>query len=470
MVEEADGQEAEDQRPRRAPEPDVLVQRVQRRPRPGSGGGRAVVIARRSSLRQRPRVNLQGLGPRAATNFYLQRGPAVAQSMLETPLAEVSMSRSPCRPCLRRGRRGVLPRRQRPLRADWPQWRGPNRDGVSTETGLLQTGRPAVPPWPGRPRGLGTGFSSVAVAGGRIFTMGDVDGAQMLIALDAADGKRLWTAKVGAPWVDEMGGPRGTPTVDGDLVYALGTEGDLVAVEAATGKERWRKSLPARLRRPDDVDVEVERVAAGGRRPRRRHARGARGGPGRPRQAHGQGDLAHRRAASSARRARTAPRYSSIVISNGGGREAVRAAHWAAGLVGVRASDGKFLWGYNRVANDVANIPTPIVKGDLVFASTGYQTGAALLKLAPGRRAASTAPRGVLPRRAHLPEPPRRDGARRRPRLRRPRPQPRASPSPSSWRRARWSGAATSGTRARARRRSPYADGQPLLPLPERRR
>jgi outer membrane protein assembly factor BamB len=72
--------------------------------------------------------------------------------------------------------------------------------------------------------------------------------------------------------------------------------------------------------------------------------------------------------------------YSSIVVSNGAGvKQYVQLM--GKGLVGIRASDGKFLWGYNRVANNVANISTPIVRGDYVFASTGYQTGSALLKL-----------------------------------------------------------------------------------------
>jgi outer membrane protein assembly factor BamB len=72
--------------------------------------------------------------------------------------------------------------------------------------------------------------------------------------------------------------------------------------------------------------------------------------------------------------------YSSVVISNAAGvKQYVQLL--GRGLVGVRASDGKFLWSYNRVANDVANISTPVIKGDYVFASTGYQTGAVLLKL-----------------------------------------------------------------------------------------
>src|SRR5262249_51301992 len=133
--------------------------------------------------------------------------------------------------------------RARAAVAEWPGWRGPNRDAVSPETGLLSEWKPSGPPLAWKSTGLGGGFSSVSVAGGRIFTMGDRNGAQYVVALSQADGKRLWTTKVGPPHEDEYGGPRGTPTLDGDLAYALGTDGDLVCLEAATGKERWRKSL-----------------------------------------------------------------------------------------------------------------------------------------------------------------------------------------------------------------------------------
>src|SRR4030095_4507559 len=131
---------------------------------------------------------------------------------------------------------------ERAARADWPGWRGAQRDAVSPDTALLKSWKPGGPPLAWQAKGLGTGYSSVAVVGGRIYTLGDKDGAQYVIALDGASGAQVWTAKLGAPWVDEMGGPRGTPTVDGDRVYAVGTEGDVVCVEAATGKERWRRN------------------------------------------------------------------------------------------------------------------------------------------------------------------------------------------------------------------------------------
>jgi outer membrane protein assembly factor BamB len=127
--------------------------------------------------------------------------------------------------------------------ADWPGWRGPSRDGLSPDHGLLPAWTASGPPLAWTTTGTGVGFSSVAVAGDRLFTMGDKAGSQQLMAFKRSDGKPLWTARIGAPWNDEMGGPRGTPTVDGDLVYAIGTEGDLVCVEAPTGSERWRRSL-----------------------------------------------------------------------------------------------------------------------------------------------------------------------------------------------------------------------------------
>jgi outer membrane protein assembly factor BamB len=262
---------------------------------------------------------------------------------------------------------------------DWPQFRGPNRDGLSRETGLLQTWPASGPPLAWKAGGVGEGFSSVAISGGRIYTLGDVAGTQTLTAKSATDGKTLWTAKVGPPWVDEMGGPRSTPTVDGDAVYTLGTEGDLVVVEAATGKERWRKSLPrdfggnvmSMWKWSESPLVDGDRVVV---------TPGAK--------AAGLVALNKKTGAEIWRTAlpdlgpkgKDGAGYSSIVIGAGGGvRQYVQLM--GRGLVGVDANDGKLLWSYNKVANDVANISMPIVSGDLVFASTAYSAGASLVKI-----------------------------------------------------------------------------------------
>ena len=260
---------------------------------------------------------------------------------------------------------------------NWPQWRGPNRDGISTDKGLLQT-------WPADgPRkiftaaGMGVGFSSVAVTGGRIYSMGDRRDGQYALAFTEADGKPIWATRVGEVHQDEYGGPRATPTVDGNLVFVLASEGTLVALEAATGRHLWSKSLTQDYRAPTPgwlfaesplVDGPNVVISPGSGRAAMVALEKTTGKEVWRSQPTGGGS--------------GGPEYSSIVISNGGGvKQYVRLA--GQGVIGVRASDGQFLWSYGRVANGTANIPTPLISGNFVFASSGYQTGAALLELTP---------------------------------------------------------------------------------------
>ncbi len=126
---------------------------------------------------------------------------------------------------------------------DWAQWRGPNRDGLSPDTGLLKQWPADGPPLAWKATGLGEGYSSVSLSGSRLFTMGDVGGSSTLIALNAADGKQLWSCKVGEPGGKRSAGARSTPATDGTLVFALGQGGELVCAEAETGKLRWQKNF-----------------------------------------------------------------------------------------------------------------------------------------------------------------------------------------------------------------------------------
>ena len=126
------------------------------------------------------------------------------------------------------------------LAADWPQWRGPHRDNVSAETGLLKT-------WPsGGPKLLwtyeaaGIGYSGPAVVGKRLYTLGADEKSESVYALDTDTGKKVWSTEIGSAFSNPYGGgPRSTPTVDGDMLYVLGAQGELVCLESATGRQIW---------------------------------------------------------------------------------------------------------------------------------------------------------------------------------------------------------------------------------------
>jgi len=126
---------------------------------------------------------------------------------------------------------------------DWPQWRGPNRDGVSPAQGLLEKWPEDGPKLAWKTRGVGTGFSSVAVVKGRIYTMGDGAESSHVLCLNAKDGKIIWTSKAIGKTGGNYKGTRSTPTVVGDVLYALGQFGDLVCLKTADGSEVWRASL-----------------------------------------------------------------------------------------------------------------------------------------------------------------------------------------------------------------------------------
>jgi len=131
------------------------------------------------------------------------------------------------------------------IAADWPQWRGPGRDGISPETGLLKQWPAGGPPLVWKARGLGGGYSTPSVAAGRIYGSGYKDGNEVIWALEAASGKELWSTPV-APAFKSMGypeGPRATPTVDADRLYTIGGGGNLVCLEVASGKVLWTKDL-----------------------------------------------------------------------------------------------------------------------------------------------------------------------------------------------------------------------------------
>lgn len=265
---------------------------------------------------------------------------------------------------------------------EWPGWRGPRRDGVSRETGLAPSWPPGGPPLAWKADGMGKGFSSVAVASGRIYTLGDRDGAQHLLAFDAENGALIWKTRVGPTFADGNGGPRGTPSVAGNQVFALATSGDLVAADAMTGNELWRRNLATDFGGKmmsgwgwsESPLIDGDRIVVT---------------PGSASAAlvaldRMTGKEIWRAAVPALGEAGTdGAAYSSIVVTEAAGvRQYVQLL--GRGLIGVRASDGHFLWGYNRIANATANIATPVVRANWVFASTGYGAGSALVEITKG--------------------------------------------------------------------------------------
>ncbi len=267
---------------------------------------------------------------------------------------------------------------------EWSQWRGAHRDGMAPDTGLLDAWAEDGPPLLHSFAGAGGGFSSIAVTQDRILTMGDHGDEQFVLAFDRASGEALWRTSVGPAWIDGYGGPRGTPTVVDGIAYALGTEGDLVALDVATGELRWHLNLAS------DLGGAVPR-AGGGYTWKYAESPLVDGDrlivtPGGPETLivaldRHSGELIW--SASVPRFGETGvpgAGYSSAVISEAGGvRQYVQLVGY--GVVGVEAATGRVLWTYGRIANDVANIPTPIIDGDYVLSATGYGAGAALIHL-----------------------------------------------------------------------------------------
>jgi len=254
---------------------------------------------------------------------------------------------------------------------DWPQWRGPNRDGLSRETGLLPSWPAGGPPLVWKATGLGAGYSTVTVDGGRIFTLGAARDIEYLIALDVRSGKELWRTRIGRRYENNRGdGPRGAPTVDGARVYALGGNGDLACVEAATGKVVWHVNLLERFSAgnigwgiSESPLVLSDRVLLNA------------GGRGGSVVALGKTDGSTLWATENDEAG-----YSSAVV---GDIRGVRQAVFFTGerVLGVRVDDGSVLWSYRRVSNRTANVATPIVRGNFVFVSSDYGTGCALLEV-----------------------------------------------------------------------------------------
>jgi outer membrane protein assembly factor BamB len=255
------------------------------------------------------------------------------------------------------------------LAADWPQWRGPDRTAISSETGLLKAWPKEGPPLLWTYRDAGTGYSGPAIVGDRFFTAGARNDAEYVYCLDVRTGKALWSTALGPIFPEgHADGPRGTPTVDGELLYVLGGQGELVCVETGTGKKHWNLNLKKDLNGSmmsgwgycESPLVDGEKVVV------------SPGGSG--------GTLAalDKRSGKVIWRSKgltDQAAYSSIMVADIGGiRQYIQMT--GIGVAGVAAQDGRLLWHYpKKGVYRTAVIPTPIVHDNHVYATAGYGAG-----------------------------------------------------------------------------------------------
>lgn len=264
------------------------------------------------------------------------------------------------------------------LAADWPQWRGPRRDGISSETGLLRQWPQNGPKLLWQVNDIGDGYATPAVVGSRIYILGNrgMDD-EFVQALSVDDGKAVWTTRLGKVGNPNQEPPypmaRSTPTVDGGLLYALSSDGDLACVETSSGKMIWKKSLrddfggkPGKWAYSESplVDGDVLMATPGGAEATLVALNKKTGAviwksaiPG--------GDAAA---------------YSSAIVTETAKRR-LYIQFLDKGVVGVEAKTGKFLWRYDRTATGPANIPTPIAHNGYVYSANARRFGGGLVQL-----------------------------------------------------------------------------------------
>ena len=261
--------------------------------------------------------------------------------------------------------------------ASWPQWRGPNRDGISKETGLLKQWPAEGPPLAWKATGAGRGYSSFAIANGKLYTMGLRGDREFVVAFDVATGKEVWATAHGSAFRNDRGdGPRGTPTIDGDRIYALGGSGDLSALDTRTGKIVWSKNILREFggsnitwgisESPLVLGNKVF-VNAGG---------------------HDASIVALNKADGSViwkSQSDEAGYSSAIPVDINGITQVV--FFTAERAVGLDSKDGRLLWEYAKPANRTSNAATPIVRANRIFISSDYGTGGGVIEIKPDNKA-----------------------------------------------------------------------------------
>lgn len=260
--------------------------------------------------------------------------------------------------------------------ADWPQWRGPERNGISEEKGFLKEWPKSGPNLVWKVADIGRGYSTPAVIGDRLYVLGNEGNENEFVeALSTKDGKKLWTTRLGNVGKPEQNprfpAARSTPTVDGDSLYVLGSDGDLACLETGNGKIRWHKNVRKDFGGKSGTWAYAESPLIDGDKlvctP---------GGSEATLLALNKktGELIWKCATPEADEAAYA---SPIIVEAGGTKQYVQLLQ--KGLVGVDATNGKLLWRYSKpVSVYGANIPTPVVSGDTIYVGSAGTGGGAV--------------------------------------------------------------------------------------------
>lgn len=259
--------------------------------------------------------------------------------------------------------------------ADWPQWQGPDRTNISKETGLLKTWPKDGPKLLWTYSDAGVGYSAPAIVGDKLYIMGARQGREHLFCLDVKNGgKQLWTADIGQQFKNGYGdGPRGTPTVDGNLVFGLGGQGNLVCL-STDGKPVWSKNMQKDFggkmmsgwgySESPLVDGDKLVCMPGG----------------------GKGTVAALDKKTGkllwqSAQLKDDAAYSSLIAADiDGVRQYILTT--GKGVAGISAKDGSQLWYYARSDFRTAVAPTPIYSDGQVFTTAGYGAKGVLLKIA----------------------------------------------------------------------------------------
>jgi outer membrane protein assembly factor BamB len=263
--------------------------------------------------------------------------------------------------------------------ADWPQWRGPERNGISSETGLLKEWPKEGPRLLWQVKDLDYGYSTPAVVGDFIYLLSNKGMDDELVqALAVKDGKQVWSTRLGKVGPNQgMNYPaaRSTPTVDGEVLYALGSDGDLACLETATGKIKWQKNLrkdfegkPGNWAYSESPLIDGDSlICTPGGKDATFVALNKKTGELIWKSAVPEGDAAG---------------YASITVIDAAGHKQY-VQFLAKGIVGIDAKTGKFLWRYDQTGKGPANIPTPVASAGYVYSSGGRSGQGALVKLKP---------------------------------------------------------------------------------------